>query len=105
MSENATKDVRNQGLDKFYTVEWCSKKCINKVFEMYDKNTFDLIVEPSAGNGSWHWIKSNINKGKLIRNFNNLDYSNSLNTARQNSMGRGELVKLYTDFINNLKNY
>jgi len=48
---------------------------------------------------SWHWIKSNINCEKLIEIFNKLNYSNSLNTARQNSMGRGELVSLYTDFI------
>lgn len=49
---------------------------------------------------SWHWIKSNINKEELIERFNKLDYSDSLNTARQNSMGRGELVRLYNDFIN-----
>jgi hypothetical protein len=49
---------------------------------------------------SWHWIKSNINKEELINRFKKLDYSDSLNTARQNSMGRGELVKLYNDFIN-----
>ena len=49
---------------------------------------------------SWHWIKSNINKEELINRFNQLDYSDSLNTARQNSMGRGELVKLYNNFIN-----
>ena len=49
---------------------------------------------------SWHWIKSNINKEELINRFNQLDYSDSLNTARQNSMGRGELVRLYNDFIN-----
>ena len=49
---------------------------------------------------SWHWIKSNINKEDLIKRFNQLDYSDSLNTARQNSMGRGELVRLYNDFIN-----
>ena len=50
---------------------------------------------------SWHWIKSNnINKKELINRFNQLDYSNSLNTARQNSMGRGELVRLYNNFIN-----
>jgi hypothetical protein len=48
---------------------------------------------------SWHWIKSNINKEEIIDIFNQLNYSNSLNTARQNSMGRGELVKLYNDFI------
>ena len=48
---------------------------------------------------SWHWIKSNINKEELINIFNNLEYSDSLNTARQNSMGRGELVRLYNNFI------
>lgn len=48
---------------------------------------------------SWHWFKSNINVNELIDRFRELDYSNSLNTARQNSMGRGELVKLYTDFV------
>lgn len=51
---------------------------------------------------SWHWIKSNIDKEELINRFNKLDYSSSLNTARQNSMGRGELVRLYTDFINSI---
>jgi uncharacterized C2H2 Zn-finger protein len=48
---------------------------------------------------SWHWFKSNINIIELIDRFKQLDYSNSLNTARQNSMGRGELVSLYLDFI------
>lgn len=267
------KNIRKEGLDKFYTIPSYSKKCIDKVFELYDKSSFDLIVEPSAGNGSfynqlvfenkigidispeneniikmnffeynppknkhnilvignppfgkisslaikffnhsanwsnviafiiprtfrrpsvqnklnklfhlkydedvsikpccfipkmmvkccfqiwekknierlfidlptkhkdwdflsndytnnadfailayggkigkieqnklnelkpksWHWIKSNINKDELINIFNQLDYSDSLNTARQNSMGRGELVRLYNNFIN-----
>jgi hypothetical protein len=49
---------------------------------------------------SWHWIKSNIDKNVLIERFSQLDFSDSLNTARQNSMGRGELVRLYTNFIN-----
>lgn len=49
---------------------------------------------------SWHWIKSNIDKLELINRFKSLDYSNSLNTSRQNSMGRGELVSLYIDFVN-----
>jgi hypothetical protein len=46
---------------------------------------------------SWHWIKSNIDKNILIENFKSLDYTLSLNTARQNSLGKGELVKLYTE--------
>ena len=31
-----------------------SKKCITKVFELYDKSKLDLIIEPSAGNGSFY---------------------------------------------------
>lgn len=45
---------------------------------------------------SWHWIKSKINKKKLIERFNALDYTLSLDTARQNSIGKGELVMLYS---------
>lgn len=47
-------EVRDQGLDKFYTIPTCSKKCINKVCEMYDITMWDLIIEPSAGNGSFY---------------------------------------------------
>jgi hypothetical protein len=46
---------------------------------------------------SYHWIKSNINKNILIERLKNLDYSISVNTARQNSIGKGELIKLYID--------
>ena len=46
---------------------------------------------------SWHWIKSKINKKTLIERFNNLNYAISLDTARQNSIGRGELVGLYSE--------
>ena len=46
---------------------------------------------------SWHWIKSNIDLNILIQRFKNLYYSLSLNTARQNSIGMGELVKLYKE--------
>ena len=54
--ENKTKNakiVREEGLDKFYTISVYSKKCIDKVFELYDKSKFDLIIEPSAGDGSF----------------------------------------------------
>ncbi len=51
--------VREQGLDKFYTLPACAKKCADKVFELYDISTWDLILEPSAGNGSFlHQIPS-----------------------------------------------
>jgi hypothetical protein len=46
---------------------------------------------------SWHWIKSRIDKNVLIARFEELDYSLSMETARQNSIGKGELVKLYSE--------
>ena len=46
---------------------------------------------------SWHWIKSNIDKNTLIKRFKSLNYNISFNTARQNSIGKGDLVKLYTE--------
>jgi len=49
---------------------------------------------------SWHWFKVNIDKKELIERFAKLDYSNSVNTARQNSMGKGELVSLYSNVFN-----
>lgn len=49
---------------------------------------------------SWHWIKSNIDKDELIERLTILDYTNSLNTARQNSLGKAELILLYTNCMN-----
>jgi len=46
---------------------------------------------------SWHWIKAKISVPLLIERFGCLDYSMSKDTARQNSIGRGELVKLYSE--------
>jgi len=45
---------------------------------------------------SWHWIRAKINKATLATRFRALDYSLSTNTARQNSIGKGELVLLYS---------
>ncbi|MCK9607572.1 MAG: hypothetical protein M0R33_14115 [Methylomonas sp.] len=46
---------------------------------------------------SWHWIKSKIDKKILMERFAALDYTISLDTARQNSIGRGDLVRLYSE--------
>lgn len=48
---------------------------------------------------SYHWIKSNIDIDVLITRFNSLDFSKSKDTARQNSTGKAELVKLYSDMF------
>lgn len=49
---------------------------------------------------SWHWIASNINIDTLITRFKTLDYTLSLDTARQNSIGKADLIKLYTNKYN-----
>jgi hypothetical protein len=46
---------------------------------------------------SWHWIKSNGSAPELAEQFGTLDYSFSQNTARQNSIGRADLVALYSN--------
>ena len=46
---------------------------------------------------SWHWSKSRVNPQILIKRFGELDYSISFDTARQNSIGRKELVQLYCE--------
>jgi len=46
-------DTRKEGLDKFYTTSACSKKCIDTIFGLYDIPKWDLIVEPSSGDGSF----------------------------------------------------
>ena len=48
---------------------------------------------------SWHWIKTG-NPKLLIKNLKTLDYSISKDTARQDSMGRAELVRLYKEKYN-----
>jgi len=46
---------------------------------------------------SWHWIKAKLDKVTLMERFAALDYDLSQDTARQNSIGRGELVRLYAE--------
>ena len=49
----ATKEVRHAGLDKFYTIPAISEKCIKTIGSYYDWSKWDMVIEPSAGNGSF----------------------------------------------------
>ena len=51
--DNTTKHVRQQGLDKFYTNPNIVDLCLESLNKIQDINNFDLIIEPSAGNGSF----------------------------------------------------
>ncbi len=44
---------------------------------------------------NWHWIQCKTDKEMLKGRFVSLDYSRSYDTARQNSLGRADLVELY----------
>lgn len=46
---------------------------------------------------SWHWIAARIDRAVLCNRFQSLDYTVSQDTARQNSIGKGELVRLYSE--------
>lgn len=46
---------------------------------------------------SWHWIKSNIDVETLIKRFESIDYSISNDTVRQNSIGKADLINLYSE--------
>tara|TARA_Y100000748_G_C15500940_1_gene490041 strand:+ start:3322 stop:4125 length:804 start_codon:yes stop_codon:yes gene_type:complete len=48
---------------------------------------------------SWHFIKANIDIDLLKQRFNSLDYSMSTCTVRQNSLGKSELINLYSNLI------
>ena len=52
-NEMTTEQVREVGLDKFYTIPAISEKCLNTIGAKYDWKRWDLVVEPSAGNGSF----------------------------------------------------
>jgi hypothetical protein len=53
---------------------------------------------------SWHWIKAKLDKKTLMDRFVALDYIVSRDTARQNSIGRGELVRLYEESYHAMHN-
>jgi len=52
---------------------------------------------------SWHWIKCNIDKKILISRFAKLNFAKTQNTARQNSMGKAELIQLYSGYRSSIE--
>jgi hypothetical protein len=89
------KDVNNQPTPP-EGADFAMRAYGGKIGQIVTENLQDLRPK------SWHWIKATTNKNELIHLFSLLDYSNSTNTARQNSMGRGELVSLYSNFIDSI---
>ena len=48
-----TEYARNQGLDKFYTNSNIVELCLSHLSIFHDWNSWDMVIEPSAGNGSF----------------------------------------------------
>lgn len=85
-----TKDERGQPTpptDADFAIRAYGGKCGEIVINGLDK------LRPK----SWHWIKSHIDTKTLVSRFESLNYTICEDTARQNSIGKGELVKLYSD--------
>lgn len=47
------KAHRPKATNKFFTDPKFALECINKVFNLFPKDDFSLIVDPGAGNGSF----------------------------------------------------
>lgn len=53
METKQTKGLNRNTIDKYYTKDIVVELCLNLVKKYIHLNTYDLIVEPSAGNGSF----------------------------------------------------
>jgi len=53
MASNQIKGLNRNTIDKYYTKDIVVELCLNLVKKYIEINTDDLIVEPSAGNGSF----------------------------------------------------
>lgn len=89
LGPNDTKGQPSRPMDADFAIRAYGGKC-GEIFDVEYKS-----ICPK----SFHWIKSKINKTILIERFRMLDYSLSFDTVRQNSIGKGELVKLYKELF------
>ena len=63
----------------------------------YGSNCGKLFFENlNSLSKNYHMIKSNININELIKRFNDLNYSISEDTVRQDSLGKKEIIYLYS---------
>ena len=67
------------------------------VIKAYGSNCGHVVTDGlcSLRPKSWHWIKSNIDISVLIQRINELDFSISRDTVRQDSIGQQEFINLY----------
>lgn len=109
--------------DQFFTKKDIAKKCIDIVNDYCDINTFDIIIEPSAGEGSFYYllpkktrvgieidrnICNNNSEYKNISFFNYEYYEDGYNDKNILVIGNppfGTQNKLSVDFFNHAANF
>lgn len=52
--KKTVKEIRKEGFDKFYTKPKIAERCIETVGKYFSWSEWNLIIEPSAGNGSFY---------------------------------------------------
>lgn len=68
METKQTKGLNRNTIDKYYTKDIVVELCLNLVKKYIQINSDDLIIEPSAGNGSFiAGIKSIISNFKFYK--------------------------------------
>lgn len=87
-----TKGLKRNTIDKYYTKDSVVELCLNNVKEYITINDNDLIIEPSAGNGSFIEGIKKISK-------NNLFYD--LEPENNEIMKKDYLLYDYNELINN----
>ena len=122
--------IQNTGLnrnilDKYYTKQSIAEECINKIKENVPINKTDLIIEPSAGNGSFiKYIKTLSNNYKffdlepnnnevikqdflkynydnILKTFNNIHIIGNPPFGRQSSLAI-KFIKICCNFANSI---
>lgn len=53
MNNNQTKGLKRNTIDKYYTKKDIVELCINSIIKYIKISKNDIIIEPSAGNGSF----------------------------------------------------
>ena len=74
------ESVREAGLDKFYTIPEISEKCLSRIGSFYNWSDWGLVIEPSAGNGSFLTRIPNDKKSGLIFHQNIKILSNRISS-------------------------
>jgi hypothetical protein len=110
---NNSKNINQKYINNNYNINYINQNNNSKNINIdYNSNNIpDFAIKAYGSNcgkifninldkltiKNYHFIKSNIDIDILISNFQQLDYSISKDTVRQDSIGKGELIYIYNN--------